>query len=789
MIFSYEWLKELLPEIPSPEEILETMTSHSVEVEEIIDSSQSMEDVVVGELLEVQGHPKADSLHIGKFDVGEKAPRQIIFGGVAELEVGQKIPIALAPTTLPGGVKIKKVKLRGEESQGMCCLNSELGILDKQDDVHTFDANEKNGTPIQDILGAGQVLIDIDNKSMTHRSDLFCHNNMAQEIAAVFSIQAQLPEYKTNTVSDGDVNVKIQDHDLCPRYIGTEIEVTVEDSPDFILRRLRACGVKTINNVVDITNYVMLEMGEPLHAFDLDKLDGEQIVVRRAKKGEVITTLDNDKKLLDDSMLVIADKTKPVAIAGVIGDIETSVTKETKRILLEAANFEPIQVRKTAQKLATRTEGVIRWEKGVPPELAEYAAMRAVELLEQYADAKVIAKKEEYPENNTKPEAVSLHALHINRLAGMPLPNKTVKDILQRLGCEVKMNKAKDTVFQVTPPWYRMDLGIQEDFIEEIIRLYGVNNLPEQKVSGELEVPDQEQDLPLVGKIREELRLRRCVEVYNYSFYGEELMSKIGLLPDKEHIEILNPLSDDLRYLRTSVLPRMVENVQLNQHHRNQFSLFEIGHVYFSDREVRQCGILTFGDDDPFRAIRGIVESLMHALHIDVDTSVSKKSVPCEYWGMYQDDHALLLSSSDQMLGTVGVIDNEVLQQMKIKSGVGFAALSVASLLKVHSLAEPMKPISPYPEIPLDLSIIVPESVQWEDINRVVQSHAKEMLQSIEVFDVYRGKGIEQGTKSVAFHLVLQSFDRTLEMAEIEKWRDDLVKKLAKKLSAELREK
>lgn len=788
MIFSYEWLSEYLEKIPKPEELLERLTMNSVEVEEVIEGGAEIGNVVVGELLKKKKHPNADTLNIGIFNVGEDASRQIIFSAMAELQVGDKLAIALAPTVLPGRVKIEERNLRGELSQGMCCLNSELGILNREDEVHLFNEEDVlNGTHIAGVLPIHETLIDIDNKSMTHRSDLFCHNNMAREIGAVFGIQYIPPKLKLVPEVSKKVQVTVEDTESCPRYIGIEMEVKVGQSPDEISKRLRACGVKSINNVVDITNYVMLELGEPTHAFDAGKLDGDGVVVRRGKKGEKLLALDNYSKELDDSILVIADAKKPIAIAGVIGGKDSSVTEKTTRIILEVANFEPLITRKAAQKVGSRTDGAMRWEKGLPPELATSAAQRAVELLQKYASGRVLAMTDHYPKKQ-KIHNIELTASHLQRITGVQFENNEVKELLNRLECQVEVaGKNEESIYRVTPPWFRVDLKIPEDIVEEVVRLHGVNDIPEQMLTGVLHVPEQEEDIEVVAQINKTLTSLGLYEVQNYSFYGEELMQKVGLNPEKEHIELQNPLSDDLRYLRANLLPRLLENVQLNLQQSKEFGLFEVGHLFFADREVKQLGIIFATERNAYRVIRGIAEQLLNSLHIPWTSQVIHKTLECQFWRMYKNGQALRIDVGENAIGTIGEVNAEVLTALNIKTAVGFCTFSVQQLLKQRHEMFTMKPFSQFPSIPLDLSLIVKEKIQWSTVEEEVRTQAGDLLQSIEVFDEYSGKGIPKGKKSIAFHMILQAKDRTLEMAEIEKWRDKLVGSLNKKVGAILR--
>ncbi|MFA5995293.1 MAG: phenylalanine--tRNA ligase subunit beta [Patescibacteria group bacterium] len=802
MIFSCNWLKEYVKDLPSPKKLLEELTLHAVEVEKVIEPTNNIGNVVVAELLEKRKHPNADTLNIGLFDVGEDKPRQIVFGGKAVLEVGNKLPIALAPTKITGSIKIEKRKLRGEVSEGMCCLNSELGIFNKQAEVHFFEKNVKTGTPVVNFLD-NDYLIDIDNKSMTHRADLFCHVGMAREIAAVFNVPFSLPKLQTFTTKTlKKINITVENKKDCPRYIGVALNVTIGETPNFIKQRLTACNIKSINNVVDITNYVMLEYGQPLHAFAADKISGG-IQVRLAKNTESLKTLNDDENTetkLNNNILVIADDTKPLAVAGVIGGKESAIAQTTKRIILEAATFNAVTVRMAAQKIGVRTDSVLRFEKGLATQLPPLAAARAVELLQKYANARITDYTDKYTDYTDKIQ-INLNFKQLERITGITWEVKQVQAILERLECEVKITKAS---FVITPPWFRKDLQIPEDIIEEIVRIYGVAKLPEQQLAGVLSVPQQQPEFVCTRLLRKQLASLGLTEVYNYSFCGDVLLNKVETPVDQ--VEIANPLSEDLKYLRTSLLPRLLETVARNQVgvetprrgvSTPELALFEIGHVYFADRETQQLAIVVAQPkENSYRVLRGYVEALLQQLHVSYQTELIKQTATCPFWGMYEGKQALSLAPKspkgglqEDKIGTVGIVNQTILNNFDIKLNVSFAVLSIPVLAKLATNTFKLKPISAYPAIPLDLSIIVDQTVTWQKIEMIVKQQAGDLLQELSVFDIYEGEKIPAGKKSLAFHMVLQSNERTLAMKEIEQWRDVLVKRLNKELGAELRDK
>ncbi len=790
MLYSYNWLKELAEKTPKPKKLMDTLTLHSVEVEEIDEGGLELGNVVVGQLLDHRKHPDADKLHIGIFDVGEEKPRQIIFGDIADLKVGNKIPVALSPTVLPGKFKIKERKLRGELSQGMCCLNSELGILDRKEEVHFFDQEIENGTPIVGVLPLGETVIDIDNKSMTHRSDLFNHVGLAQEIAAVYGGKVQLPKTVALPKKKTHFNISVEDEKACPRYMAVELHVQIGSTPDKIAKRLQVCGIKSINNVVDITNYVMLEMGQPMHAFDAEKIEGNKISVRFAKKGEKIITLDHEEKKLDETIQVIADEKKPIAIAGVIGGAASAVSEETTRIILESANFQALITRKGATTVHVRTESAMRFEKGLSPNLVEDAMMRAIHLLQEHAEATILGMNEHYP-NPYKAEIVVLEHSFLTRISGHTFIANEVQKHLEALGCTVTTKKRSgDLLFYVTPPAWRMDLNIREDIVEEIIRLHGVNNIEEKQLTGVLEVPKKDIEIELMRTVRKVLAAQKQHEVYNYSFYGDETVQRMGWDAKKEHIEITNPLSEDLRYLRVNLLPRLLENIAKNQQGRDTFALFELGHVYFTDREVRQLGLVQYArKGSSYREMRGTIETLLQKLNIQSTSSIIHKNVPCEFWGMYESDQALRIDSGGEILGTIGQVDAAVLKAYDIEGTVSFSTFSIQQMAKQVSLTKKITPLSQFPAVLIDLSVIFDEKIEWGEIEQIIKEHGKKILRKLGVKDVYTGGKIPAGKKSISMSLTLQSDTRTLAMEEVEKWRDELMKKLSKKWSAELRAK
>ncbi|MBI2411112.1 MAG: phenylalanine--tRNA ligase subunit beta [Candidatus Kerfeldbacteria bacterium] len=797
MKFSYSWLQEFAPQLPSTEKIMAELTTHSVEVEGI-ESGAAYSGVVVGRIEHVEKHPNADRLSVCRVNIGSSVER-IVCGGV-NLSEGMDVAVATVGARVRWHgegepITLEAATIRGVESRGMICSSDELDLsaeFPKKEEREILNLTHLNiavGTPLAQALGNNDALIDIDNKSMTHRPDLFSHVGMAREMAAVFGVPFVYATSQAIPTGLGKLDIQIDKATGCRRYIGIELNVAVGNTPVHIQQRLQACGIKSINNVVDITNYVMLELGQPLHAFDADRVTGGKIVVRNARVGEKMHTLDKEEKLLDESVVVIADTQQPIAVAGVIGGLDSGVTAQTKRIILEIANFEPVRVRQAAVKLGTRTESALRFEKNPSAELCTVAAARTVELLQQHAAGEVVAYTDLYPQQEQL-KTITLTAEDVERLAGVAIPMKDIQELLQRLECQLDVTTAAGvTTLEVSAPWFRRDLNIPEDIIEEIVRLYGLDRITPQNLTGILRVPEHEPELPLVWEIRKKLPVMGLTEVYNYSFYGEELMRAVGFDPKQEHIEILNPLSDEFRYLRVNLLPRMLENIVRNQQHQKQLALFEIGHVYFADREVRQLGIVVMQKTDAYRTVRGIAEQLLRELHVPYTTTLTNQTADCPFWNSYAEGRALRVNAGEAIAGTIAEIHPDVLKRMGIDMPVAFATLSIPVLHAHGGVAPKMKPISLYPAITLDLSIIVDAGLAWSSVESIVRQEAGELLQSLMVFDIFTGGKIPAGKKSISLRMVMQSRQRTLEMKEMEQWREQLMAVFNKQFGVQLRDK
>jgi phenylalanyl-tRNA synthetase beta chain len=802
MYISRDWLKDFvkIPDSLSAKELGLKLTMAMAEIEGWVDHKKGLKDVVVGELLEIKKHPNADKLSVAKIDVGEKKPRQIIFGQLVKMKVGDKIPVALAPTTLPMNIEIKKAKLRGEMSEGMLCLDQELGLSKEGVTLQYFDKVVKNGTKIAQALKLDDIVYEIDNKSLTHRPDLWSHYGVAREVAAILG--NKLESYKVKSFKDGKekLDIKINDYQLCSRYMGVVIEgIIIEASPDWLKKRIEAIGMRSINNIVDITNYVMTEIGQPLHAFDYDKLEGHRIVVRKAKPGEKIKTLDDENRKLDESMLVIADAQKPVAIAGVMGGADTEINNKTQKIIIESANFDHVSARKTSQKLGLRTEASIRFEKSLDPNIAELGIKKAIELILQVCpEAKLVSKIEDVKKFKLDQGPINVSFDLINKRIGQVIEPKKIISILENLGFAVK--KQKEGIEVIVPTWRATkDVSIPEDIIEEVARIYGYDNL-------EIRMPAVSMDRPQVNKARElERKIKNLLaygfdltEVYNYSFNSEEQLNKIGLEIDT-HIKVANPLTSETTMMRTSLIPNLLSNISQNEKFFDDIKLFECGSVYLKSEPGKKisekgsarlplqekyfAGVICDKDDKtPFYTAKNIIEAVFKQLRLNYKLEEAK-IVPV--WAVAKRGLNILLNK--KTIGRINELKSQIADKFDIKNQVSVFEFNFNDLVNDYNDNLLYRPIPKFPSVELDISMIIDKKVLWSEVKDLVKSVDKELIRQVSIFDVYEGKNVPANKKSIAFRITYRSDAKTLTMEEVQVIHNKVLKLLINKLGGEIR--
>jgi len=817
MLISLNWLKDFvdLPRDISPQQLGVDLTLHTVEVEEVIDQAAIYNKMVVGEIKEIQLHANADKLKVCITDIGLDYPAQIICGGENIYE-GMKVVVAQ-----PGAkvrwhgegdlVELKKTKIRGVESQGMICASAEIGLAEstaKQPEgekgvMDLKDIKAKVGMPLADALGLKDVVIEVDNKSITNRPDLWGHRGMGREVSAVYGskFKTSVSDYKLDDYSgDSSLRVEIKDNDLCPRYLGLKIDgIKVAESPNWMKQRLLAVGQRPINNLVDISNYVMFELGQPVHIFDAKKIAQEKIIIRTAKLGETITTLDGEERKLDKEMLMIADPEKLIAIAGVMGGGNSEVDDKTSSIIIEAANFEAVNIRQTSQKLSLRSEASARFEKGLDPHLAEEAVKRVAQLvMELIPEAKLASAfidKGEWEGKNVK---IETSLKFIQKRLGVEISSNEAVKILASLGFETSVVEG-DMVILV-PSW-RGDINIPEDIVEEVGRIYGYDKIPSSLPVMNTKGDEQTNvDLALERQVKNYLSLAAGLqETENYVFDYEPVSSKLGI-DLNNRVEIANPLAEGQEYLRNSLLPHLIKNVKSNLRFYDEFGLFELGRIFktetseefkkskdskegLPDQPKRLAVVLinkTKNEAEMFYEAKGIIHGLLEKLRLDFS------------W-LTQDKHPWLANGfelgikvGDKALAEVGLLNSAVAKSQKIDIPVGVIYLDYEHLLELKKPETSFTPLPDQPAITRDIAILVEDGVLYADLEKVIRNSSK-LLEKVELFDVYSGEQVGADTRSLAWHLSFRDSNKTLTSQEADQELHKIIKNLESHFDVELR--
>ena len=798
---SVEWLKDFSDINVSGKELGDILTMTGSKLETIDEQGKDIKNVVVGKILEIEKHPNADKLIVTKVDVKDEVIQ--IVTGADNVKVGDIVPIAKDGSSLPGGVKIKKGELRGVESNGMMCACTELGIpVDRYPGqiehgimILPKEMESKLGENIVEVLGLEEEILDFEITS--NRPDCLSIEGLGRETAISLNTEFKNPrknldEMKVENKLDIEgLKVDIEAPDLCYRYIARVVKnVKVGESPDWMKRRLEACGVRSINNIVDITNYVMLELGQPMHAFDINSIAGKHITVRRAKDGEKITTLDEVERVLDSEMLVISDEEKAVAIAGVMGAQNSEIEETTTTVVFESAVFNGGNVRKTAKKVALRTEASSRYEKGLPQDNAERVINRAVELVELIgAGTAVDGKIDVYP---TKQEytKVEFDSEKINKLLGTNISREDMIKTLEKLEMKVE----GDTVIA---PFFRVDIHYLADLAEEVIRFYGYDKIEGTLINAETTLGIRTKLQRLTNKIRQTLVNKGLSEICTYGFINEGDLDKMCITEDSDlrlqTIKVKNPLSEDYSVMRTTTLPSMLQTIATNQAKKNSnVGLFDISRTYKNVNHRVENGevpleenvvtIGMYGNDIDFYVLKGLVEKILTVSSVLRYDVVSEK---CN--NSYHPGKTANIKVGKDIIVTLGEIHPEVAENYDIKGDIYVAEIWLDKLLKYSRVNKKYEEVAKFPAVERDIAMIVNEAVEVGNIEKVIQKKAKKILEEAQLFDVYRDEKIGEGKKSVAYSLKFRSKDRTLTDEEINMTMKEIIKELENSLGAELR--
>lgn len=791
MILSRKWLQDYVDTKDiSDKEFCDAMTLSGSKVEEYKVEGSELENIVVGKINALERHPDSDHLWICSVDVGEKEDYQIVTGA-QNLSVGDYVPAALPGATVYNRKehcleKIKKGKLRGVESNGMLCSFDELGLTQNDfpyaaaDGIFVLgdDCDHTPGTDIHEAIGYNDTCVEFEITS--NRSDCMSVSGLAREAAATFERKFTLPEPQVKP-GHGDVNehlkVAIFEPEKCYRYSGAVVEnVRVKESPRWLRERLRASGVRPISNIVDITNYVMLEYGQPMHAFDLRFLEGNEVNVRNAKNGEKITTLDGVERELNDSMLVIADKNKPVAVAGVMGGEYSGIMDDTTTIVFESACFNGISVRRTAKALGMRTEASSRYEKELDPGATMRALKRALELVQELDAGDVVNGVVDCFVKPKAPVQVKFDYKWINDFIGIDLSEDEQKKILERLEFTF------DGVMLTAPP-FRNDIEHIADISEEVARFYGYHNIPNRMLSG-VAIGKLTESQKFIKLINETLISCGCSEISTFSFISPKAYDKIRLSKDsplRNSVTILNPLGEDTSIMRTTVLPSMLEVLARNYNHKNNSAcLYEIGTVYEPTEagklpvERQKAVIGIYGDGADYYALKGIAEKLLEVLN-----TAEYDIVPVSDAPTFHPGRTAQFRIGDKVLATLGEVHPEAAENYGIGERVYIAEIDVETAFENRRAARTHKPLPKFPAVTRDLAFVCDRDIPVLTLQKEISNAVGKTLERVKLFDVYEGEQIESGKKSVAFNIQMRSADKTLTDEEA----DAAVKRVLKSLS------
>jgi|AGTN01.2.fsa_nt_gi phenylalanyl-tRNA synthetase, beta subunit, non-spirochete bacterial len=794
MIAPYKWLCDYVDMDALPDELAKKLIMTGSAVDGYKELGAEIRHVVAGKILSISKHPDADKLSVCMVDAGGE-PLQIVCGA-HNIFAGATVPVALVGACLPGGMKINKGKLRGVYSNGMLCSGAELGIAEETypgagvDGIMILRENVPAGTPLRELLGLSDVIFEIEVGA--NRPDCLSMIGVARECAASLEKGLRLPEtgYTPGSGNIADyVSVKVEDTKLCERYIARAVKnVSIGPSPDWMRDRLLSAGIRAINNIVDITNFVMLEMGQPMHAFDHNDIRGRQIVVRRANKGETITTLDEKERALTEEMLLICDAQGPIGIAGVMGGENSGIRDNTTTVVFESAKFSLSNVRRTSRALGLQTESAMRFSKGIDAVGCKTAMDRALHLIQQLGAGEIVPGEIDLCAADLSPRGVSVSADKINAILGTDIPAEDMAALLRRAFIPATL---RDGLLSCEIPSFRGDIRIGEDIAEEVARMYGYDRIPLVPMTGFVQRGTLPADERCIDKARARLTALGCYECVTYSFCSAAEPGRLGLSegdPRRSVVKIINPLGDDQGYMRTSPVPDMLRVVAANINRKvEDIRLFESGRVYLNVNpgdlpdERKYICIGLCGDED-FFTLKGTVENLLEAYGIRGARFMPDAS---DY---YHPGRKAGVYVKNDRLGEMGEVHPDIADKYGIGRRVYVAELSVAALCAHTDEALRYRPLPKFPAVERDLALTVGGEVSAGSLLECIKKNGGAYLESAALFDVYTDEKLGAGKKSLAFKIVLRAKDRTLTDGEANAARDAIVAAAAKATGAALRE-
>ncbi len=820
MNISYNWLKEYIDFRLSPEELADALTSIGLEVgtvEEVESIRGGLRGIVIGKVLTCVAHPNSDHLHITTVDLGNGEPTQIVCGA-PNVAAGQTVVVATVGTTLYDGdneFSIKKSKIRGVESFGMICAEDEIGIGTSHDGIIVLNEEVKPGTPAAEYYNLkSDWLIEVD--LTPNRVDAASHYGVARDLSAWLACHAEPSQLHRPSVEafatdrpDGAVAVEVDDYEACPRYSGVTIRnIKVGESPEWLKNYLSAIGQRPINNIVDITNFILLGMGQPLHCFDVDKIDGGKIVVRKCKQDTPFTTLDGVERKLDERDLMICNADKPMCIAGVFGGLDSGVTESTTSIFLESAYFNPTSIRKTARRHGLSTDASFRYERGTDPNITMYCLKLAALMVKELAGGEICGEPVDIYPKEIKPYPVTLRYDYLNALVGKDIPSEKVDSIVKSL--EMEIVNHSDNSIDLLVPTYRVDVQRPCDVVEDVLRIYGYNNVDfSRNLRASLSfktITDSSNELREL--ISNQLTATGFNEILNNSLTAESYYEG---LTDEHHapVKLLNPLSNDLNVMRMSLLFGGLEVIEHNVNRRDaDLMLYEFGKIYSRDlsiestaenpiapyTETERLGLWLTGnirtgnwarpeEKATFFDMKAIVANIFARLGIN-GKEIELKPVKSPFYSNAVE----IATRSGKQLGTLGIVAKAMLKRCDVKQEVIYADLDWTALVKLA--VKKKVTYAPLPKthpVKRDLALLLDEAVTMAQVEKIVRDSEKKLLRGVELFDVYQGKNLEPGKKSYAISITLQDDEKTLQDKQIEAVMGKITANLQKQLGASLR--
>ncbi|MEI7579099.1 MAG: phenylalanine--tRNA ligase subunit beta [bacterium] len=812
MLISYKWLQKYLPDLNkfAPEAIAEALTISIAEVENIHKVRSGLKNIVVGEIIQIEKVPDSDHLNLCQVLTDQNNPKRTIICGASNVKEGMKVAVCL-----PGGFvvnpkdpnkffEIKEINIKGILSSGMICSPCELGLTDVHLEILALEPELPVGMDLVPLLQ--DLIFEVENKALSHRSDCFSHLGIARELSAILKIKFDsqlLEEYPIIPAASLDYSIEINvPNELCPRFCAVALkDVEVKNSPFWLQAQLTAVGIRAINNIVDVTNYIMLDKGQPMHAYDYDKMAEKKLIVRTAKTKEKVNALDEKTYELNKTMVVISDAESVEDIAGIMGGAKTQITFATKNIILEAANWEMYNIRKTSRTLGVRSEAGTRFEKGLDPNFTMLGLKSAVKLISDITDAEIASTIYDHYPNPVLETIIDFDINLISRLIGIDLSKQQIIDTLKSLQFEIleetnsddsNVNQVSQSQIKIKVPTFRRDIKIKQDLLEEVARLFGYQNLKPTLPLRDLTPVLQNQDTILFRKTQDILVGLGFDELLTYSFTNSNAVKKSNL-EIKDYLEINNPLSPELALMRNSLLPNLLEKVKDNAKNFSNFQCFEIGRVIESEmtpdnlheQPHKLCLVIYNSEaENLFTEIKGSWEILAQALNIQANYLNTENN--WKFANMMHPKRVALIQCNNINLGFIGEIHPQVLQNWELKGRVAILEINLDQIIPLKLIAKAYQPLSPYQEVTRDLSLWFDRNTKYADIIKEINSLNNSLIKEINLVDIFY---LPENTseKSITLRLSLQSQEKTLTDKEINETTDNIIKVLETKLKAKLR--